>query len=336
MIPARPPSGMLPVVHPGCRHPLQIERVTREREGMVAEGRLLDPICGARVVVTNGILRFVESVRDVESFGYQWHRFRKTQLDRFNGTSLSRDRFLSGTGWTLEELRGQRVLDAGCGAGRFTDVLLASGAEVCAFDASVAVDACLENIGWHPRLTLAQAVIEAIPFSHISFDKVLCYGVLQNTADPQEAFRRLVPFIKPGGWIAVDIYRTSWRPSRWNSRLLWRPLTRRMRPETLLRLLQWYVPRWVDVENRMLRSRVLREAVASVVPCWNYTGRLELAPTQVKEWAVLDTFDALAAWHDHPRRLRDVRAWCEATQLQRISVRHGGNGIVAVAQRPAS
>src|SRR6187397_1731582 len=47
--------------------------------------------------------------------------------------------------------RGRVVLEAGCGAGRFTELLLAGGARVVAFDLSRAVEANRENCGHWPE-----------------------------------------------------------------------------------------------------------------------------------------------------------------------------------------
>jgi 2-polyprenyl-3-methyl-5-hydroxy-6-metoxy-1,4-benzoquinol methylase len=80
--------------------------------------------------VLRGIPRFVPDDGYAESFGEQWARWRRVQLDSVTGKPLSRDRLVSGTVWSLEELRGETVLEVGCGAGRFTEVLAAAGAEV--------------------------------------------------------------------------------------------------------------------------------------------------------------------------------------------------------------
>ena len=71
-----------------------------------------------------------------ESFGFQWNRFRQTQLDSHSGHSVSRERFLTATGWEPESLAGKTVLDAGCGAGRFAEIALSCGATVFAVDYS--------------------------------------------------------------------------------------------------------------------------------------------------------------------------------------------------------
>ena len=79
-------------------------------------------------------------------------------------------------------------MEAGSGAGRFTEVLLQTGAEVFSFDYSNAVEANLSNNGEKLNLHLFQGDILNIPFPEEYFDKVICLGVLQHTPDPEKAF----------------------------------------------------------------------------------------------------------------------------------------------------
>ena len=328
------PAALDALAWPSCGHAVEVGKIVRGAPERIEEGELTDSVCGHRAQIRRFIPRFAKGGPDVDSFGYQWRRFARTQLDRYNGTTLSRQRFFDGTGWAPQELAGQRILEAGCGAGRFTDILLSSGADVYAFDATEAVDVCLENVGPHPRLSLIQARLEEAPFKPGAFDRIFCYGVLQHVADPRAAFVRLVSWLRPGGALAADVYRRAFMPSRWNARHLWRPVTRRLPKPLLYKVVERYVPPWIEVENRCARIPKLRGLLASVVPCWNYTGTPGLTAAQIKEWAVLDTFDALAAWHDHPQTERAVEEWCRAAGLADARGRPGGNGIVVTARKP--
>src|SRR5262245_25636469 len=100
---------------------------------------------GCRFEVAGGIPRFVGGAAYTSAFGLQWNAFRKTQLDSHTGTTISRDRLARCLGGSLAVVQGRSVLEVGCGAGRFTELLLDAGARVFACDLSEAVTANLAN-----------------------------------------------------------------------------------------------------------------------------------------------------------------------------------------------
>ncbi|HEY3027472.1 MAG TPA: methyltransferase domain-containing protein [Pyrinomonadaceae bacterium] len=319
---------------PGSGSQLEIKGVVEQERGEIKTGELAAADSNHSYPIRDFIPRFVQDDSYTASFGEQWNRYRRTQLDRFNGTTLSRDRFFRDTQWTLEELRGQTVLEVGCGAGRFTQVLLDAGAELFSMDYSSAVDACWANNGPHAKLTMVQADLYRMPFATASFDKVFCYGVLQHTPDVKRAFMSLIPFLKRDGKIAVDVYpKTRWI-TRWTAKYWYRPLTKRLPRDLLRRIVEWYVPRWIPIDNRLQSVRVLRYLVPALVPCWNYTGMLPLSDQQIRDWAVLDTFDALSPMYDSPQTLSTVQEWFDEAGLKDIYVRPGGNGILGNGRMP--
>ncbi|HEX6044444.1 MAG TPA: methyltransferase domain-containing protein [Pyrinomonadaceae bacterium] len=319
---------------PAARSRLRIKSVACEQQGEIKTGELIDEETGATFPIDNFIPRFVPDDTYAASFGEQWNRYRLTQLDRFNGTTLSRDRLFQGTGWTPAELSGQTVLEVGCGAGRFTQVLLDAGANLCSLDYSSAVEACWSNNAPHERLTLVQADLYKIPYRQDYFDKVFCYGVLQHTPDVKRSFMSLIPHLRSGGKLAVDLYRKSPWITRWTAKYWYRPITTRMSRDLLRRLVEWYVPRWIPIDNALQRVRVLRYAVPAIVPCWNYTGMLPLTSEQIKNWAILDTFDALSPKYDFPQTEVTLRAWCAEAGLEDIQIEAAGNGLICNARKP--
>src|SRR5213076_2284270 len=113
-----------------------VEEGGRVRSGVLAGG------AGARYPIRDFVPRFVPEDNYAASFGMQWNRFARTQLDSASGHPISAGRFWHATGWTPSELAGQPVLDVGCGSGRFAEIALGAGARVVALDYSSAVDAC--------------------------------------------------------------------------------------------------------------------------------------------------------------------------------------------------
>jgi SAM-dependent methyltransferase len=288
---------------------------------------------GRSVPVSDGVIRFRSDDGYNASFARQWHAFAREQIDAANGTSLTRDRLLRETGWQLDELAGELVLEAGCGAGRFTTLLASSGAELVSFDYSAAVEVAVANAGGAGNVTFLQADILDMPFREGVFDRVFCHGVLQHTPDPAGAFRALDRVLRPGGVISIDVYLKDGKIRPWKAKYLWRPLTTRMDPETLLAFLEWFIPKWLPFDTALKRIPVLGRYLGAVIPCFNYF-YTPLSSEDKRRWAIMDTFDALAPTYDNPMTIDEVRGWFRDMGYQEFEVREGGNGVVGNGCKP--
>ena len=298
---------------------------------MAAEGSLRCANCQAAYPVRDGVARFVPAENYSQSFGLQWNRHRRTQLDSAIGKPISEHRLYQATGWP-RELRGQRILEAGSGAGRFTEVLCRTGAEIYSFDYSTAVDANKQNNGGAPILHLFQADIFHIPLRDASFDHVLCLGVLQHTPDPERAFLSLARHVKPGGDLVIDVYRRSLAAAlQW--KYLLRPITRRMDAARLYGIVEAVAPALVT-PTRWLR-RFAGRAGARLSPIVEYS-HLGLTPEQNVQWSVLDTFDMYSPAYDLPQSADTVRHWFGVAGFGQVEVFDGLNGVVGRGRRPAS
>lgn len=282
--------------------------------------------------VINDIPRFVGAENYAESFGYQWNYFDQTQLDRFSKTSLTETRFFKNTRWTAEMMKDRKVLEVGSGAGRFTEVILKTGADVYSVDYSNAVEANKKNNGDKDFL-LAQANIYELPFVKESFDFVFCFGVIQHTPDPKLSFMKLVEEVKVNGYIAVDIYKKTWK-SLFNTKYWFRPITKRMNKEKLLRVVKWYVPKWFPVSTLLLKVPFIGRFLSQLVPILNYKEMYpELSKEELVTWAILDTFDMLSPAYDYPQTLNTISKWGKEAGLQIIYCGPGDNGFVLVGRR---
>lgn len=295
--------------------------------GMV-ELQLLCEQCSYSAPIKNNIPRFVPESNYANSFGFQWNRHRQAQLDSYSGLSISRARLFSVTQWK-ENLSGQRILEAGSGAGRFTEILLQTGALVYSFDYSEAVDANFANNGQNPNLVLFQGDIFHIPLPPTSFDKVLCLGVLQHTPEPERAFMSLATMVRPGGELVIDVYANTL--AAW---LQWcyilRPITRRMDKDRLYRLISNWAPRLIPIA-RFLRN-IAGRAGARLMPIAEYS-HLGLSPKLNREWVILDTFDIYSPAHDHPQSIATVQRWFQTAGFTEISVCRGPNGVVGKGRK---
>lgn len=256
--------------------------------------------CRAEYPVTNGIPRFVQADNYAASFGYQWNIFRKEQLDSYNGTTLSADRLWSETEWTKDELKDKWILDAGCGAGRFLDPASQSEGQIVGIDISSAIDAAKSNLHGRENVHFVQASIYELPFREGTFDFVYCIGVIQHTPDPSASLKAVANMVKPNGEMAVTIYpRKKW--TKLFSKYWLRPVTKRMRKETLLNLVQRLMPFLFPVTDVLFRIPVLGKIFMFTIPVANYVNERQLSRKQRFAWAVLDTFDMLSPFFDQPQ-----------------------------------
>jgi len=258
------------------------------------------------------VYRAVSDDGYASNFGLQWTLFSTTQFDDKVGLPLSRDRLLQTTGWTAESLAGELVLEVGAGAGRFTRELLRMGARVIAVDLSSAIDVNVRENSSLGDLVGVQASVYDLPLEKGSFPVVLCLGVLQHTPNPRKSLEEIWDFVAPGGQLVLDVYAVARRPSPYFlPKYLWRPVTRRMRPDSLLRLVRWYVPKYLPFDTRLKAFPGGTELAGLLpIPCFNHV-TLPLTDEQREEWAVLDTFDALGARFDRPARFNVLRKQIE-------------------------
>lgn len=294
---------------------------------------------GKTYPIVDGIPRFVSADNYAGDFGAQWNRFPKTQLDSHIGIKISEERLARCLRGELSQLAGKRVLEAGSGAGRFTEVLLKAGAIVDSFDFSSAVEANKLNNGSSDRLTLVQADIRHIPFEPASYDYVICLGVVQHTPSPEESIASLWRMVKPGGRLVIDHYRFRWRfalPTpvgdagsvyRW----LTLRLPRRKRYGLVKKATDFWFPIHWKFRDSLLAQRIIRRfsPVRFYYPDFGLRDR-----DMYYEWSLLDTHDATTDFFKHLRSVEQIRATLERLGAEEIVVDKGGNGVEAWCRKP--
>lgn len=321
------------LVCPECKRELHCT-VSAEANGEIIEGQLDCAACGKQSLVTNGIPRFVETDNYASSFGYQWNLFRKEQIDSHNGTTLSADRFWAETGWNTEELKDKWVLDAGCGAGRFLDVVGATEANAVGIDISSAVDAAKENLAGRGDVHFVQASIYDLPFRPGAFDYCYSIGVIQHTPEPERSLRSIAAMVKHDGEIAVTIYpRKPW--TKLYSKYWWRPITKRMDEAKLLNAIRAVMPAAFAITNVLFRIPVLGRAFMFAIPVANYVHEEQLSREQRYQWAVLDTFDMLSPQFDQPMTESEVTHALESGGIGDLH-RQTDTGVNLIGKKVAS
>jgi ubiquinone/menaquinone biosynthesis C-methylase UbiE len=265
--------------------------------------------------IVNAVPRLVNDSNYTDSFGFQWNKFQKTQIDReTKNSSQSMERFFAETGWDKEDLSGKNVLEVGSGAGRFSQVVLDhTKANLYSVDYSDAVSANFRNNGHHgERFKLFQASVYEMPFPDNSFDKVFCFGVLQHTPDFKKSVKALIDKAKPGAEVIVDFYPVKGWWTKVHAKYIFRPITKRMSHERLLKRIEKNAD-WLTKAYFFFDKMGVGKIVNRFLPVVDIKGTLppNLSKEDLREWVILDTFDMFSPQHDHPQRIATVKKWFE-------------------------
>ncbi len=184
--------------------------------------------CDARMPIVDGIPRLAGDSY-AASFGRQWNRYDVMRPEEDEAT------FQVKTGVYPAELTGKLVLDAGCGGGRYARLVGAHGARLIGVDLSAAVVKAAALCRDLPNVSIIQADLLNLPLTEKVFDLVYSIGVLHHTPDPRRAFREIASKVKPGGKLAVWLYRRNTPPQEWLNTAV-RALTTRL-PAPVLELM---------------------------------------------------------------------------------------------------
>ncbi len=185
------------------------EDVTEVQDGRLRCDR------GHAFPVVAGIPRFLDAgdATDAESihtsFSSEWAQF-DYDGDRAWGQDLQERREIALRELDCEpdHLKGKLVLDAGCGAGLLSHLLVEMGAEVVSADISRSVDAARHHFAARgvDRLHFIQTDLARPPLQRETFDLVFSGGVLHHNPDTRVALEAITGLVAPGGQIYVWLY----------------------------------------------------------------------------------------------------------------------------------
>jgi len=314
---------------PKCRTALRYEEKTN---GYVCGN-------GCEYPVVDDIPRFVPAETYASSFGLQWRTFRRTQLDSFTGTSISRDRLVRLVGGSLQIFRNREVLEAGCGAGRFTELMLRAGARVFAADISSAVEANYLNCRNFENYFVCQGDMVNLPVEPGQFDIVFCAGVIQHTPRPEETMAKLCSYVRPGGLLIMDHYTYTY-PVTLSRKILRAFLTKRSPRFSMafctatVRVL-WPLHRLSFALRWLPKMHRIRYGFLGLSPVVDYQGdHPQLGPELLFHWALLDTHDTVTDRFKHLRTAKEIQDHLGNCGMVDLDVVYGGNGVEARARKP--
>lgn len=149
--------------------------------------------------------------RSDEAFERQWRK-------RFEEFARTHDDDAGISGWSETGLdtrirqflrhwscnrKGERWLDAGCGPGTYTGLLLKHDVDVLAMDYSLPTleKAKARNVG---KVSWILGDINELPIRANTFDGIICFGVMQAISGSDRAVNELVKALKPHGEVWID------------------------------------------------------------------------------------------------------------------------------------
>jgi SAM-dependent methyltransferase len=246
--------------------------------------RLVCTSCGASYPVLLAVPRLAGEGY-VASFGRQWNRYDVARPDEDEAV------FRVKTGVEPSDLRGALVLDAGCGGGRYARLLGERGANVVGVDLSAAVEKAGSLCASLANVQIVQADLLDLPVAAGAFDFAFSIGVMHHSPDPRRAFSQVARCVKPGGRMAVWLYRKNTLPQEWlNSGL--RGLTTRL-------------------PARVLEPLCVGLGLVGAVPILNKSLNKVANFSNHPDWTlrVCDNFDWYAPRYQSHHTVEELKSW---------------------------
>lgn len=251
--------------------------------------------CSTSHPIVEGIPRFVEQ-EHLASFGLQWNRYEVAHDDEDRAT------FQAKTGVALDDLAGLRVLDAGCGGGRYCKVAAEAGAIVTGADHSSAVEKASKLCDHLDAVKLVQADLKKLPFETESFDFAFSIGVMHHDVETRAVFDAVSRMVKPGGRMAVWLYRkNTWWQEALNSFL--RRRTTKMKTEKL--------EPWCRFGATLGGIPLVKQSLSKVV---------NFSTHPVRENRICDTFDWYAPEFQHHHTTDELCGWFQDAGFEGMTV----------------
>lgn len=138
----------------------------------------------------------------IKAFTSEWNRFGSSSISHIDLPGKQYFDILS-----EDELSANaRVLDVGCGSGRWSRYIADRVKTIDAIDPSDSVFHSARINKDKSNIRFTQASIDCIPFDDESFDMALCLGVIHHMPNPAQALKQIAAKLKPGAKLLLYVY----------------------------------------------------------------------------------------------------------------------------------
>lgn len=177
---------------------------------VVENGTLVGVEHGVEYPIVKFVPRFVEQELYSSSFGYEWRRWPKIQFEAENKGKImegfTKRMFHEITEIDKREIKDKKIVEFGCGAGRFLDLIKNDSSFVVGLDMSISVEVARENFEDSDNILIVQGDVLNPPFKEGVFDVAYSIGVFHHTPNPQKAFVEMSNTVKSGGLTICCVY----------------------------------------------------------------------------------------------------------------------------------
>ena len=170
----------------------------------------------------------------------------------------------------------------------------------------------------------------------------MCFVMIQHVPNPINVYQTSIKHLKPNtGLLTIDHY---WKRLGnkipcfiYHSKYLWRPLTKKLSPKYLLKLVKITATIFLpfDIILKMLFPWKIYKIIKILIPIplSNYFGvsGIKQDYKTLFTWCVMDTFDMLGAKYDEPWTTDQLRSVAMNLNLENYEIKtvtNNGNGLV--------
>lgn len=276
----------------------QLECVVQLMEGEhVVRGKLVAPD-GTAYPIVGGVPDFrpakiSKRQRDSElSFGQEWQVFSREGWDlRVKNERLH---FYNYTRLIPSFLHKKKILDAGCGNGRYINIAaLAKPEIILGMDISEACHVAFRNTQDLRNVLIVRGDLFNPPFETEQFDVVYSIGVLHHTPSARDAFASLARLCKPNGIVSLYLYGRGNPVLRLTNNLLRNHLFSRL-PTRITAVVVWPISMIFEILRRIpVVGAFLLDVVNRVIYIGNYHNMYDAytagftsfhSPEEVESW----------------------------------------------------
>ncbi len=319
----------------------------KTKENYIRENNVLKS-SGKSIKIINQIPRFVENDNYNDRFGFQWKKWSHIHLDSYTKIPKSENELKMLLGKSkneqlknLEILNDKYILEAGSGAGRFTEILLKYKTKVDSFDYSTACEANYKNNAPKDNLRIFQADILNMPLRDEIYDYVMCIHVMQHIPDPTQAIKELYRKLRPGGTLVFDQYRFKFFKSMptpiGGAGNLYRLFFIYFLPKKYQSIFAIFLVNLLFPIHWFFRnSKIMQFIFFRIFPVRFYYPWLGLkSKKQYYEWAMVDTHDSLIDMYKIYGNKKKIIKILNDLGATNINIWNGGNGVVVNCKKPS-